>query len=100
MKNYRVKEVDGKFYPQERVILFFWQTIKIYDRAARDWFVQSAEANCYDGTVTYLIAKDAWGVTNWIQPEFKTLDRAKRFIEEYKKFLERKYEKQKAKYYY
>ena len=80
MKNYRVKEVDGKFYPQERVLLFFWQTIKLYDRAARDWFVQSAEANCYDGTVTYLIAKDAWGVTNWIQPEFKTLDRAYRNV--------------------
>ena len=100
MKNYRVKEVDGKFYPQERIFFFFWDNVKLEDRASRDWFVQSAEANCYDGTVEYLIAKDAWCVTNRIQPEFKTLDRAKRFIEEYKKFLERKYENQKAKYYY
>lgn len=100
MKNFRVKELDGKFYPQERFFFFFWDTIKLYDRAARDWFVTSAENNCYDGTVTYLIAKDAWGATNWIQPEFNTLGRAKLFIEEYKKFLERKYENQKAKYYY
>ena len=100
MNNYRVKEVDGKFYPQERFFFFFWDYVKLEDRESRDWFVQSAEANCYDGTVTYLIAKDAWGATHWIRPEFKTLDRAKRFIEEYKKFLERKNEQQKVKYYY
>lgn len=100
MKNYRVKEIDGKFYPQERILFFFWDNIKLHDRAARDWFIQSAEANRYDGTVGFLIAKDAWNVTQWIQPEFNTLGRAKLFIEEYKKFLERKYENQKAKYYY
>lgn len=100
MNNYRVKEVDGKFYPQERFFFFFWDEIKLEDRESRDWFVQSAENNCYDGTVTYLIAKDAWGATHYIMPEFKTLDRAKRFIEEYKKFLERKNEQQKVKYYY
>ena len=115
MKNYRVKEIDGKFYPQERFFFFFWDNIKLADRASRDWFVTSAENNCYDGTPRKMlvvvvqakqapklkqIAKDAWGTTNWIQPEFNTLGRAKLFIEEYKKFLERKYEKQKAKYYY
>ena len=68
MNNYRVKEVDGKFYPQERFFFFFWDYVKLEDRESRDWFVQSAEANCYDGTVTYLIAKDAWGATHWIRP--------------------------------
>ena len=100
MNNYRVKEIDGKFYAQERFFFFFWDDIKLEDRESRDWFIQSAENNCYDGTVDYLMAKDAWGATHWLRPEFKTLDRAKRFIEEYKKFLERKNEQQKAKYYY
>lgn len=100
MKKYRVKEIDGKFYPQERSFFFFWNNIRLYERAARDWFVKSAQNNCYDGTVKYLISKDSWGETNWIQPEFNTLGRAKLFIEEYKKFLERKYENQKVKYYY
>ena len=100
MKHYRVKEIDGNFYPQERFFFFFWDNIKLYDRVSRDWFVSSIQANLYDGPVTYLVAKDAWGATNWLQPEFETLERAKLFIEEYKKFLERKYENQKAKYYY
>ena len=100
MNNYRVKELDGNFYPQERFFFFFWDNIKLVDRVSRDWFVESAENNLFDGTVHYLIAKDAWGSTLWIRPEFNTLERAKRFIEEYKKFLERKYENQKAKYHY
>lgn len=100
MKNYRVKEIEGKFYPQERFCFFFWYNIRLEDRVSRDWFVESAENNLFDGTVTYLKAKDVWGATHWICPEFNTLDRAKLFIEEYKKFLERKYENQKAKYHY
>jgi hypothetical protein len=100
MKNYRIKEVDGKFYPQERFFLFFWDNIKLYDRASRDWFIKSAEANCYDGTVEYLIAKDVWGATHYIMPDFKTLERAKIFIEEYQKFLEEERQKRKAKYHY
>lgn len=100
MKNYRVKELDGKFYPQERMLFFFWDNIKLEDRVSRDWFIMAAENNRFDGTVHYLIAKDAWGATHYISPEFDTLDRAKLFIEEYKKFLGRKYENQKAKYHY
>lgn len=63
-------------------------------------FVKSAQDNLYDGTVNYLCCKDNWGSILWLQPEFETLERAKLFIEEYKKFLKRKYENQKAKYYY
>ena len=70
MKKYRVKEIDGKFYPQERYFLFFWNNINVS------------------------------GVTKLMQPEFNTLGRAKLFIEEYKKSLERKSVNQKAKYYY
>ena len=100
MKHYRVKQVGDVFYPQERVFFLFWTNIKLYDRASRDWFIESAQDGHYNGTVNYLIAKDAWGVTNWIMPTFDSLDRAKIFIEEYQKFLERKYQRQKAKYYY
>ena len=100
MKAYRVRETNGKFYPQERRFFFFWDDIKLYDRVSRDWFITSVADNCYDGTVTYLVAKDAWDVIHWFRPEFETLECAKLFIEDYKKFLERKYENQKAKYYY
>lgn len=100
MKNYRVKEIDGKFYTQERFFFFFWYDIILEDRVSRDWFVTSLDDNIYNGMATYLVAKDAFGAIHWIQPEFKTLEHAKIFIEEYKKFLERKYEKPKAKYYY
>lgn len=101
MNNYRIKELDGHFYPQERFFFFFWDNIKLKDRVSRDWFISSVQDNnLYNGTVTYLICKDAWNVTHWFSPEFKTLKHAKLFIEEYKKFLERKYENQKAKYYY
>jgi len=100
MKNYRIKEVDGKFYPQEKFFFFFWDNIKLQERAARDWFIRSAETNIYNGTVKYIVCKDAWNVIQWFTPEFDTLEHAKLFIEEYKKFLERKYQKQKAKYYY
>lgn len=100
MKKYRVKETNGKFYPQKRSFFFFWDNIKLEDRVSRDWFVQSAEDNIYNGTVNYLACKDAWDMIIWLQPEFETLERAKLFIEEYKKFLKRKYENQKAKYYY
>lgn len=100
MNNYRVKETDGKFYPQERTLFFFWDSIKLYDRVARNWFVKSIQDNLYDGTVEYLCCKDNWGTIRWLQPEFDTLERAKLFIEEYKKFLKRRYESQKAKYYY
>ena len=99
MKNYRIKELDGKYYPQERS-LFFWNDITLYDRVSRDWFVKSIQDNRYNGMVEYLVAKDAWGSINWIKPEFKVLEHAKIFIEEYKKYLERKDENQKAKYYY
>jgi hypothetical protein len=100
VKNYRVKEIDGKFYPQKRSLIFFWDYIRLYDRESRDWFVQSVQDNLYNGSVDYLVCKDAWGSTIWFQPEFNSLEHAKLFIEEYKKFLERKYEKRKAKYYY
>lgn len=100
MKNYRVKEIDGKFYPQKRFLIFFWDYIRLYDRESRDWFVKSVQDNLYNGSVEYLVCKDAWGSTIWFRPEFSTLEHAKLFIEEYKKFLERKYDKQKAKYYY
>lgn len=100
MKQFRIKEINGKFYPQERYFFFFWCNIKLHDRVSRDWFIKYFTTNCYDGTVTYLVAKDAWGVTHWFQPEFKTLERAKTFIDEYKKFLKRKYENKKANYYY
>ena len=100
MNNYRVKEIDGKFYPQKRSLIFFWDNIRLYDRAARDWFVKSVQDNLYNGSVDYLVCEDAWGSIIWIRPEFETLERAKLFIEEYKKFLERKHENQKAKYYY
>lgn len=100
MKNYRIKELDGKYYPQYRSLFFFWNDIKLYDRASRDWFVKSIEDNRYNGMVEYLVAKDAWGVINWIKPEFKVLEHAKIFIEEYQKFLKRKDEKRKVKYYY
>ena len=98
MKNYRIKQVDGKFYPQERICFFFWDNIKLEDRVSRDWFVISLDN--YNGMATYLKAKDDWGATHYLLPEFKTLDSAKLFIEEYKKFLERKYQRQKEKYYY
>ena len=100
MKKYRIKQVGDLFYPQERSFLFFWDNIKLYDRASRDWFVKSAQDNLYNGTVGYQICKDAWDVTRWISPEFDTLEHAKVFIEEYKKFLEERRQKQKAKYYY
>ena len=100
MKNYRIKELDGKYYPQYRSLFFFWNDIKLYDRASRDWFVKSIEDNRYNGMVEYLVAKDAWGVINWIKPEFNVLEHAKIFIEEYQKYLQRKGEKQKPKYHY
>ena len=100
MKQYRIKEIDEKFYPQKRTCIFFWDNIRLYDKVSRDWFVTSIQDNLYNGKVDYLVCKDAWGSIMWLQPEFETLDRAKLFIEEYKKFLERKYKHQKAKYYY
>lgn len=100
MKKYRIKEVDGKFYPQERFFLFFWDDLKLYNRASRDWFITSAQDNLFNGTVGYLVCKDAWDVTLWIKPEFDTLERAKIFIEEYEKFLEGERQKRKSKYYY
>ena len=100
MKNYRIKELDGKYYPQERSLFFFWNDIKLYDRASRDWFVTSIQDNRYNGSIEYLVAKDAWGVTNWIKPEFNVLEHAKIFIEEYQKYLKSKGEKQKPKYHY
>jgi hypothetical protein len=100
MKKYRIKETDGKFYPQERYFLFFWDNVKLYNRASRDWFFKSAQAGLFDGTVSYQICKDAWDVTHWVSPEFDTLERAKIFIEEYEKFLEEERQKRKSKYYY
>lgn len=100
MKQYRIKEIDGKFYPQERTFFFFWNDIKLYDRVSRDWFIKSVQDNLYNGTVMYTACEDGWGSIMWLQPEFNTIERAKLFIEEYKKFLKRKYENQKAKYYY
>lgn len=100
MKKYRIKEVDGKFCPQERFLLFFWDNLKLYSRASRDWFITSAQDNLFNGTVGYLVCKDAWGVTQWLKPEFYTLERAKIFIEEYQKFLEEERRKGKAKYHY
>lgn len=96
MKNYRIKQIGDIYYPQERTFFFFWVNIKLYDKVSRDWFFQSVQDNIYNGTVNYLACKDAWDSTMWVQPEFKTLELAKLFIEEYKKFLEN----QKAKYYY
>ena len=52
----------------------------------------------YNGTVK--VQKDAWEETLWVMPEFKTLESAKLFLEEYKNFLESEYDKQKVKYYY
>ena len=98
MTKYRIKEINGHFYPQERIFLFLWDNIKLYDRVSRDWFNRTIENNRYNGTVEY--HKDAWGVTLWLTPEFDTLDHAKSFIEEYKKYLERKYQNAKAKYHY
>ena len=100
MKNYRVKEIDGKFCPQKRSLLFFWDDIRLYDCAARNWFVDSVQENPRYGTVDYIVCRDDWGSTIWFQPEFGTLEQAKLFIEEYKKFLERKRESEKSKYYY
>lgn len=100
MKQYRIKEIDGKFYPQERFCFFFWEDIKLRDRASRDWFILSVQDNLYNGQVKYFAAKDAWNVTLWLKPEFVTLERAKLFIEEYTKFLYEKHQKQKVKYYY
>ena len=68
MNNYRVKETDGKFYPQERTLFFFWDNIKLYDRVARDWFVKSIQDNLYDGTVEYLCCKDNWGTSDGSSP--------------------------------
>lgn len=100
MKKYRIKEIDGTFYPQERYFLFFWAKLKLYSRSARDWFFTSAQAGIFDSTVSYRIAKDGWGVTYWVSPEFNTLKRAKLFIEKYEKFLEEERQKRKSKYYY
>lgn len=100
MNNYRVKEIDRKFYPQRRSFIFFWDNIRLKECAARDWFVNSVQDNLYNGSVDYICCKDAWGSIIWLRPEFDTLERAKIFIKEYKKFLERKQEKRKAKYYY
>lgn len=100
MKKYRIKEIDGKFYPQKRSLVFFWDNIRLYDVDARDWFINSDQENPRYGTVDYLVYKDTWDSTIWFRPEFVTLDQAKLFIEEYKKFLRRKCESQKAKYYY
>ena len=100
MKNFRIKELDGKYYPQERCLFFFWNDIKLYDRVSRDWFVTSIQDNRYNGMVEYLVCKDAWGEIIRISPQFNTLANAKIFIEEYQKYLERKDENQKAKYYY
>lgn len=98
MKKYRIKEIDGKFYPQER--LLFWDNIKLQDRAARDWFVNSLHDDPYKGMAKYFVCRDAWDVIMWIKPEFMTLESVRLFIEEYKKFLEESKQKQKAKYYY
>lgn len=100
MKKYRIKETDGTFYPQESYFLFFWDNVKLYSRASRDWFFKSAQAGLFDGTVSYQICKDAWDVTYWVSPEFNTLERAKLFIEKYEKFLEEERQKRKSKYYY
>ena len=100
MKKYRIKEIAGKFYPQERFLFFFWNDIKLYDKVSRDWFNKSAQDDLDNGAVDYLACRDAWGSTIWLQPEFKTLERAKLFIEEYEEFLRRKHEKQQVKYYY
>lgn len=100
MKNYRIKQIGDKYYPQERTFFFYWVNIKLYDKVSRDWFFQSVQDNIYNDTVNYFACKYAWGSTKWLQPEFKTLELAKLFIEEYKNFLKRKYENQKAKYYY
>ena len=100
MRKYRIKQIDNKYYPQERMLFFFWDNIKLEDMASRDWFVTSLDNNFYNGMATYLKAKDAWGATHYLLPEFKTLDSAKLFIEEYKKFLESEYDKQNMKYYY
>lgn len=100
MNQYRIKEIDGKFYPQEKFFFFFWDNVKLHNRVSRDWFINSVQDNLYNGMVEYYACKDGWGVTFWISPMFNTLESAKLFIEEYKNFLERKYQRQKAKYYY
>lgn len=98
MKKYRIKQIGNKYFPQERIFLFFWNNIKLQDRATRDWFFTVNQNYHYNGTVK--VQKDAWGEVFWVMPEFKTLESAKLFIEEYKNFLESEYDKQKVKYYY
>lgn len=98
MRKYRIKQIDDKYYPQERIFFFFWDNIKLEDKASRDWFVTSLSN--YNDMATYLKAKDVLGATHYLLPEFKTLESAKLFLEEYKKFLESEYDKQNVKYYY
>lgn len=98
MRKYRIKQIGDKFYPQEKSCFFFWVNIKLQDRATRDWFFTVNQNYHYNGTVK--VQKDAWEETLWVMPEFKTLESAKLFIEEYKNFLETEYDKQKVKYYY
>ena len=98
MRKYRIKQIGDKYYPQERIFFFFWDNIKLVDKASRDWFVTSLSN--YNDMATYLKAKDVWGATHYLLPEFKTLESAKLFLEEYKNFLESEYDKQKVKYYY
>ena len=98
MKKYRIKQIGDKYYPQEKSCFFFWINIKLQDRATRDWFFTVNQNFHYNGTVK--VQKDVWEEVLWVMPEFKTLESAKLFIEEYKNFLESEYNKQKVKYYY
>ena len=98
MKKYRIKQIGDKYYPQEKSCFFFWINIKLYDRTTRDWFFTVNQNYHYNGTVK--VQKDVWEEVLWVMPEFKTLESAKLFIEEYKNFLESEYNKQKVKYYY
>ena len=98
MRKYRIKQIGDKFYPQEKSCFFFWVNIKLQDRATRDWFFTVNQNYHYNGTVK--VQKDAWEETPRVMPEFKTLESAKLFLEEYKNFLESEYDKQKVKYYY
>ena len=98
MRKYRIKQIGDKFYPQEKSCFFFWVNIKLQDRTTRDWFFTVNQNYHYNGTVN--VQKDAWEEILWVMPEFKTLESAKLFLEEYKKFLESEYDKQKVKYYY
>lgn len=90
MQKYRIKQVGNEYYPQERMLLFFWDDIKLESRQARDWYLSTFDQSSkYYQESFHITAKDACGAIHYHTPFFTTLEAAKAFIKCYRQYLQK-----------